>query len=478
MTTQYNPPRSLLLRALASAFFVLSTGFFLFVGYRLSVPPARLPSHHKSPSIRDDQHTNTRNPQNPPSIRDDQQTNVRNSQKNPSIRDPQHNASPKSPPAPPTLRPPAPPTRPLPTSPLLGHAPSTSPEKGIPVPKHLDQQKTLRFVRVGERKRLQSLRTVAEVEIPHHTLQQIGARAAGRVVRFFAEEGHHVRKGQALLVIDSPDVGKARSHFLRTHALWKLMQQEAERQAKLRGLGLNSASTLAQAQHQAARAKIEYEDARAQLRIFGVQPPPLNTNALHGRYTLRAVRQGAVIHVNVKLGQWVTPETALMHIEDRRLVWIHLRYPLQWAQIVKEGDLVNFTGDGLPHALSGKIVHISENVLRSQQNLQARVDLPNPNGLLRAGQLLEAHLAPTTATKEPPLVIPDEAIQTIGLSSIVFVLHKGHVHPRKIITGAAFKGHTEVLFGLLAGEKIVTRGAFLLKSILTQSTNDKTSHGH
>lgn len=431
-------------RLLMATFVIAAAFFFVLAGARLvllSEPPSS--SLHKAPSHR---HHHTKQP---PHAR----TRPYPSEQRPDPR---------------TL-----PQSPITAALKLGGAPARSPEKGIPLPKHLQQRQSLQSIRVGERKRLQSLQTIAEVEIPHHTLQHTGARAAGRVVRFFAEEGHHVRSGQALLEIDSPDVGKARSRYLRTHALWQLTQNEADRQKQLRKIGLNSASALAQAENRAAHAKIEYQDARAQLRIFGVQPPALDAKQLHGRYTLRAVRQGAIVHVNAKLGQWVTPDTALMQIEDRRLVWIHLRYPLQWASLIKEGDSVTFTGDGVPHALSGKIVHISENVLRAQQSLQARVDLPNPTGLLRGGQLLEAHLAPTTNTKEPPFVIPDEAIQTIGLSNVVFVLHKDHAHPRNIVTGAAFKGYTEVLFGLSEGETIVTRGAFLLKSVLTQSANDK-----
>gem|GEM_PF-2377507 len=439
-----NPTPLFTTRLLTVAFVVAAAFFFVLAGARLvlfSEPPSSLrktPSHRPHP------------PKQPPHAR---------TLPSPPAQRPHPQDLPQPPPTPAAIK--------------LGGAPAHSPEKGIPLPKHLQQRQSLQSIRVGERKRLQSLQTIAEVEIPHHTLQHTGARAAGRVVRFFAEEGHHVRSGQALLEIDSPDVGKARSRYLRTHALWQLTQNEANRQKQLHKIGLNSASALAQAENRAAHAKIEYQDARAQLRIFGVQPPALDAKQLHGRYTLRAVRQGAIVHVNAKLGQWVTPDAALMQIEDRRMVWVHLRYPLQWASLIKEGDTVTFTGDGVPHALSGKIVHISENVLRAQQSLQARVDLPNPTGLLRGGQLLEAHLAPTTNTKEPPFVIPDEAIQTIGLSSVVFVLHKDHAHPRNIVTGAAFKGYTEVLFGLSEGETIVTRGAFLLKSILTQSANDK-----
>ncbi|MCB9637439.1 MAG: efflux RND transporter periplasmic adaptor subunit [Myxococcales bacterium] len=354
----------------------------------------------------------------------------------------------------------------------------TVPNKGIEVSAKLRDKGTVQLFQVKRRERIKSLRVVGEVETPNHAIQHIGARAAGRVVRFFVEEGTYVRKGKALLQLDSPAVGKARSRYLRMHALWKLAEAELSRQTRLRKLELNSVSQLAHMRTNAARAKIEYNDAIAQLRILGVPVPKRGATKINGLHTLYAMRQGAITHIPAKLGQWVTPEAFLLQIEDRRNVWIHLRYPLALAPIVKEGTRVSFTGSGLPHALFGKIEHISEHVMREQQNLQARVDMPNSKRLLRPGQLLEAHLPQSTEGEQAPLLVPDESVQRLGLSSVVFLYNKGYAHPRKVIIGASQQGWSEVLFGLQEGETVVARGAFLLKSVLLQAASPQASHHH
>jgi cobalt-zinc-cadmium efflux system membrane fusion protein len=79
--------------------------------------------------------------------------------------------------------------------------------------------------------------------------------------------------------------------------------------------------------------------------------------------------------------------------------------------------------------------------------------------------------AGSAAGKE--LVIPDEAVQRIGDRSVVFVPKEnesGHFEVRDVQLGGTVDGFRRVLSGIAAGERLVTKGSFALKTQLMKSS--------
>ena len=75
-------------------------------------------------------------------------------------------------------------------------------------------------------------------------------------------------------------------------------------------------------------------------------------------------------------------------------------------------------------------------------------------------------------TKEPAgdeLVIPSEAVQSIGDRNIVFIPKEGepgHFLVRDVELGAEAEGYQKVLGGLALNDRVVTKGSFTLKTRL------------
>ncbi len=89
-----------------------------------------------------------------------------------------------------------------------------------------------------------------------------------------------------------------------------------------------------------------------------------------------------------------------------------------------------------------------------------RVELPNPDGVLRPDMYAHVHLEVDLGER---LVVPEGAVLYAGESRVVFLdLGEGRLQPRKIKTGLRNGDDIEVLDGLAAGDRVVTSGNFLI----------------
>jgi membrane fusion protein, heavy metal efflux system len=99
----------------------------------------------------------------------------------------------------------------------------------------------------------------------------------------------------------------------------------------------------------------------------------------------------------------------------------------------------------------------------------ARIDIVNTNNRLRPEMLATAQIAIGSAV--PMLLVPQEAIQQVNGADVVFVrgaLDRFDVHP--VRRGAVMGGRVQILEGVQAGDPVVTRGSFIVKSQLLKSS--------
>ncbi|MGK0361506.1 MAG: cobalt-zinc-cadmium efflux system membrane fusion protein, partial [Bradymonadia bacterium] len=117
----------------------------------------------------------------------------------------------------------------------------------------------------------------------------------------------------------------------------------------------------------------------------------------------------------------------------------------------------------------GVVAWIASEVDRRTRAVSVRVEVPNPDGALRAGQFARAtvQVAPATLAAS----VPKEAVQRFGASSVVFVrVGAGVFEPRVVQPGRADRHRVQVVGALAAGEPVVTTGAFLLRTELDRDS--------
>ncbi|WP_052732297.1 efflux RND transporter periplasmic adaptor subunit [Hymenobacter terrenus] len=269
------------------------------------------------------------------------------------------------------------------------------------------------------------------------------ARANGFVKSWSADIGQHVRAGQVLAEITTPE----------------LDQQIAEARANL-GLARTSYSRLAGVALPGAISKQELDAAQAQYAAqrAGVQ----QLLAQQGFRRVTAPFSGIVTQRNVEVGSLVSsnnaPGSQLFKIEQTEKLRAFVQVPQNFAPAIKNGLAADYlVPEFAGRAFSGKVVRDAGALAPDTRTLLTEVQVPNPRGELRPGSYAQVrfHLPRKAAS----VIIPANALVPGGTDSRVATVREGKIHYQPITIGRDFGNQLEVPQGLQGGELLVLNPA-------------------
>jgi Cu(I)/Ag(I) efflux system membrane fusion protein len=276
-------------------------------------------------------------------------------------------------------------------------------------------------------------------------IKRVQLRVAGWVQDVaMSSTGEHVRAGQPMLSLYSPELYQSEREYLIAS-----------------GEGAGGAGAHDAGAHQASRER---------LRLLGV--PDAEVERLErertpsSRLSLRSPVTGTVLERNVVEGQYVGADTPLYTIADLSRVWVLMDlYEMDLGR-VRAGDRARFTADGVPgREFTGRIDFVYPTVSSETRTLKARLVLDNRAGLLRPGMYGQVEVASRAATGAAALVVPAEAVVHTGEISYVFLARgEGRFEPRRVFTGQGDGARMTVLSGLAEGDTVVASASFLIDS--------------
>lgn len=339
-----------------------------------------------------------------------------------------------------------------------------------------------------------TLEVPGRVEFDGDAVAQVGSPVKGRVVDLPVALGQFVNAGDALLAIESPEYGEAqsellqrrsalraaspglsvaRSSFARAKALYDesrgiALTEVERREADLRAA--EAALTLAQAGVAAAEAK---------LKLMGMAPEGIarliSRGQVEPRQELRAPVAGTVIERRAVRGQLVGPEDpALVVLADPLRLWLTADVPEAAAPGLRvQAEATVRTSRGAEDSLPARILVVAAAVDAATRTVQVRLSAqlrPDQGHLLRPGMFVWAELELAGEGQAPQaavLAVPASAVVEHEGQTQVFVEVPGEMHgyvPRVVRVGPAVGSRRPVLAGLQGNERVVVRGAFLLKA--------------
>jgi len=342
------------------------------------------------------------------------------------------------------------------------------------------------------RARLRDLPTVidttGEVAFDQDRVAHVSPRIPGRVHRVHARLGDTVTAGQALATIDSIELGRAKAAYLQARAQLGLAQKNLDREEQLLSERISSAKEVlgARAVHQKAMA--DYRAARQGLRLVGVSSSAIDRL----RYdksgaALVAVHSpiaGRITQKHLTLGELVRPSSNLFTVADLSRVWVWIDVYERDLAGVHLKDKVQVRVEAYAERVfSGEVAYISDQVDRQTRAVRARLDVQNTDGALKPGmfarvRLTDPHTEGGKGARRQALAVPASAVQRQGKKHIAFVtLGDRRFGRRGVVLGVQADGYVEVRSGIKAGEEVVTRGAFILKSELAKGAMG-AGHSH
>jgi membrane fusion protein, heavy metal efflux system len=327
----------------------------------------------------------------------------------------------------------------------------------------------------------QYINATAEIQFNANKLFRVSPRIQGKVVEILADFGDEVAGGQKLAVLDSIELGEARSIYLRAETKMKVAQANYEREKGLREKGISSEKEMLDAKGEYFMVKSEFEAAENKLHLLGLSEDDIQSivSQLHSveHFPLLSPYKGTVIEKHITLGEMTAPEKPLFTISNLDVLWIILDiYEKDLARIDLGQHVEIFVSAYPEDKFKGLITYVSSVVKEATRTVKVRVEIDNSKRKLKPGMFATARIV--TGKKEEIPVVPLSAIQNLEKKKVVFVDRgKNMFEARHIKIGREFENHIEVLEGVMEGEHIVTEGVFYLKSELLKGSIGE-GHAH
>jgi len=272
----------------------------------------------------------------------------------------------------------------------------------------------------------------------------VNAQVPGAVLQVTAEEGDRVEEGQVVARLDDRELQaqlrSAEAAFTVAEAAFARAEQLRERQV------------VTQPEYEAeqtafAAARAQLEQLRTRVGFTEVRSP------IGGIVTSKVVQSGDVVGNQARLLDVAEVDTMVVRVRVSELDVVEIR----------PGDPVDVRLDAFgSEVFSARVRRVFPSADPTTRLIPVEVALDRSDARrTRPGFL--ARVSFQLAPKEGAVLIPAAAIVSRGGGEGVYLVADSTVVLRSITPGLSASGRVEVLDGLVAGDRVVTAGANLLR---------------
>jgi RND family efflux transporter MFP subunit len=281
------------------------------------------------------------------------------------------------------------------------------------------------------------------------------ARTNGYLEHWYFDIGAHVKKGQLLAVIASPEVDQqlqqARSNLLTAQANLDLAAITRDRYQGLKKTNAVSQQDVDNAvgTYNANKAIVEADQAAVQ-----------QYSALVSFEKVYAPFDGVITARNTDIGDLINSgsnanvKTDLFHIAQPGVLRVYVNVPEEFSQQTKPGltaelKLAEFPG----RMFTGKLVRTAEAINYTTRTLLVEVDVNNPSGELLSGAYAEVHFKVPGQASTYILPVDTLLFRKEGLN--VAVVENGKAKLVPVVAGHDFGTSIEIVSGLQGNESVI-----------------------
>ncbi len=280
-------------------------------------------------------------------------------------------------------------------------------------------------------------------KIDERTIREITLRADAYVEKLYvAEMGKHVRAGEPLFRIYSPDIVKAEVDYK-----------------------IARAATAGQSRGDAAK---DLAGAVTRLENLGVPESVIKSldadkNATPMKIDWPSPVSGVVIDKKVVEGQKVSAGAMLYQIADLSSIWVVADVAEQDIGAIKVGAPATAIFRAFPgERFEGKVTFILHELAMQTRTAKVRIEIANADHRIRHDMYADVTID-AGSSDELRLAVPASAVLDTGVRQAVLIdKGDGRFEPRPVKLGVRGDGFVEVTEGLATGDKVVTSANFLI----------------
>jgi cobalt-zinc-cadmium efflux system membrane fusion protein len=311
--------------------------------------------------------------------------------------------------------------------------------------------------------------TAGHVAFDEARVAHVFSPVAGRVTDISGALEQRVAKGDALAVIESPDLGSAWSDLIKARADLVAAQHEFERQRDLLEHRAAAERDFEAAQGNAAKARAEVERAQLRLKMLHASDSGPATQ----EFVLRSPIAGRIVNRTATTGLEVQGMLSsasvvqeLFTIGDIDRVWV-------WGDVyerdlarVRGGQRVSITSVAYPgRPVAGVVDFVGDALDKDTHMARIRCAVSNAERLLKPEMYVTLSIE---LDRQQALALPLASVVRLGDRQIVFVEDgktpdgRTRFQQRQVALGDTDEGWVSIRSGLVPGERVVVSGSILL----------------
>lgn len=323
----------------------------------------------------------------------------------------------------------------------------------------------------------------AQFKARNQSIERIYSPIDGKITNVFVEPGAILKVGQPIVQIKSDAISQIQLEFLEKildidaninelRAQYNLSLQNYNREKTLYNEKISS-----RADYEAANAQLRKDKAnldalsikrsslinvyRQRLAVYGgTIDNVIKTKQIYPYITIKATKNGVLLERKINPGEIVEQNRELFNLADLKTIWL-VGYAFEKdSPYLHLGEAVTGTIEESTETINGVLSYVSPILDNTTKTLEVRADIPNKNFKIKPNMYAEMYVNTGIAHV---LAIPTDAVEKFGDYNFAYVKIAPHTYEeRKVETGKKNDQYTEVLSGIKAGEKVVTRGSFEL----------------
>lgn len=285
--------------------------------------------------------------------------------------------------------------------------------------------------------------SVGTIRPVHETT--IGSKLLARVIEVNLKAGQPVKNGDILVRLDDADLrAKLRQAEAALNSA-EAARVQAEADAN-RAASLLKSNAISRQDYERAKTAVKSADAEQRR----VQETINEIKATLDWATIRSPMTGLVIDKKVDVGDMVTPGQQLATLLDPKRMQLIASVRESLAHRLKVGQTIEVKIENISKQCGGTISEIVPEAESASRAFQVKVTGPCPEGVYSGmfGRIL------IPLDEEQVLLVPRQAVQSVGQLDLVRVVENNIVHRRAVRLGREFGSDVEILSGLREDERV------------------------
>jgi cobalt-zinc-cadmium efflux system membrane fusion protein len=328
-----------------------------------------------------------------------------------------------------------------------------------------DQMQHVQVVTVAPTTLKRTLRLTGAVAYNAFSTTPVITQVGGPVSRILVVPGQHVKAGEPMLDVSSPDFSQLLDSYLKAADSFRLAEKFYARAQDLFQHHAIAERDLEQAESDRNHAQADLNAAEQGMKILGIKnPEDLAKTPSSALIPVLAPISGEVVERLVSPGQVVQAgQTQAFTISDLSTVWVLANVYQADLAYVHSGDDVVVETDAYPDSFHGRISYVSPALDPGTRTLQARIVVDNPGEKLKRDMYCTVTV--TAGVLSNVVALPNASVlRDDNNQPFVYVATSTNQFGRRDVDlGESQNGQTQIIKGISVGERVVGDGSLFLQ---------------